>query len=412
MSCYKQYPIYNDSGVEWLGKLPEHWEIKPLFSVAVERKESNKGMIEDNLLSLSYGTIVKKDINTNEGLLPKSFETYQIVKPGDIIFRLTDLQNDRRSLRTAIVTEVGIITSAYVAVSAKGIVPAYLNFLLRAYDIQKVFYSMGGGMRQSMQFEDLRRLPILIPTRKEQEIICEKLDRETAHIDALIEKKKRYSELLKERRRALVTCAVIKGLDPNVKMKDSGVEWLGQIPQHWEIQKLKWIASLQSGSLITGQTIEEEGPYPVYGGNGLRGFTTFYTHEGYYVLVGRQGALCGNINYAQGRFWASEHAVVVSPYKEINVTWLGELLKIMNLNQYSVSAAQPGLAVERIVDLYIPLPRMNEQNDIAIYIERNIVHINRVIQNNQQSIELLKERRIALITVAVTGQIDLREANT
>jgi len=127
--------------------------------------------------------------------------------------------------------------------------------------------------------------------------------------------------------------------------KASGVKWLGEVPGHWEVLKLKRICALRSGDGITSEDIAEEGDYPVYGGNGLRGYTSKFTHEGKYALIGRQGALCGNVNYANGKFWASEHAVVVSPIKMVVTTWLGELLRAMNLNQYSITAAQHGLAV-------------------------------------------------------------------
>ena len=181
-----RYPEYKDSGVDWLGEVPAHWAINPFYSLASERTEPNSGMLEDNLLSLSYGRIVRKNIESNDGLLPESFETYQIVKPGDIVFRLTDLQNDKRSLRTAIVEEQGIITSAYLAAKPTGLQSGYLSHLLRAYDVTKVFYSMGGGLRQSMKFSDIKRLPTLAPSAEEQTSIATFLDRETAKIDGLI----------------------------------------------------------------------------------------------------------------------------------------------------------------------------------------------------------------------------------
>ena len=116
----------------------------------------------------------------------------------------------------------------------------------------------------------------------------------------------------------------------------ASVVWLGDLPRDWKVMSLKWLASLRSGNAITSEDIEASGENPVFGGNGLRGYTGTYTHDGEYVLIGRQGALCGNINYASGRFWASEHAVVVAPRKPVNVRWLGELLRFMNLNQHSV----------------------------------------------------------------------------
>src|SRR5690606_26562649 len=146
---FPAYPAYKDSGVEWLGEVPAHWEEKPFFSLISERSESNSGMKQDNLLSLSYGRIINKDINTLDGLLPASIDTCQVVFPGGIVFRLTHLQNDKGSLRSAIGREVGIITFAYLAGACKKILPEFASHLFRAYDTLKVFYSMGGGLRQS-----------------------------------------------------------------------------------------------------------------------------------------------------------------------------------------------------------------------------------------------------------------------
>ena len=169
---------------------------------------------------------------------------------------------------------------------------------------------------------------------------------------------------------------------------------------------LKWLASLQSGEAITSESIRPDGSYPVFGGNGLRGYSDAYTHEGAFVLIGRQGALCGNINFAEGKFWASEHAVVVSPREPVNVRWLGELLRVMNLNQHSVAAAQPGLAVERIVDLQIPVPPLAVQHAIGSAVDRETARIDALIKKKTRFIELLREKRQASITSAVTKGID------
>src|SRR5690625_5059945 len=152
MSKFKPYPEYKDSGIEWVGDIPKGWKVVPLFSVMSERRKPNIGLREKNLLSLSYGSIVNRDIDSLEGLLPASFETYQIIYPSDIIFRLTDLQNDKKSLRSAIAKAKGIITSAYLATICKTINAEYAQYLFRFYDLSKVFYSMGGGLRQSMRF--------------------------------------------------------------------------------------------------------------------------------------------------------------------------------------------------------------------------------------------------------------------
>jgi type I restriction enzyme S subunit len=202
-----------DSGVEWLGEIPEHWESLPAFSVVREQNISNKGMLERNLLSLSYGNIIRKDIDTDYGLLPESFETYQIVNRGNIIMRLTDLQNDKRSLRVGLVKERGIITSAYLCLDTRQLISEYAYYLLHSYDITKVFYNMGAGVRQTMKFVDLRRLPILVPDIQEQQKIAQFLDRETSKIDNLITKTRTSIDHLKEYRTALISAAVTGKID-------------------------------------------------------------------------------------------------------------------------------------------------------------------------------------------------------
>ena len=228
---YQLYPEYKDSGVEWVGDMPRHWQSKPAFAVVMDECIKNSDGAESNVLSLSYGNIVERDVETNFGLLPESFNTYQIVNPGDIILRLTDLQNDKRSLRVGRSTLQGIITSAYLKLSCSGeLNDRYAYRLLHSYDTTKVFYGMGGGLRQSMKFEDFRRLPFLVPPLEEQRTIAAFLDHETARIDRLIAQQQRLIELLKEKRQAVISHAVTKGLNPNAPMKDSGVEWLGQVP--------------------------------------------------------------------------------------------------------------------------------------------------------------------------------------
>ncbi|MCQ8884729.1 restriction endonuclease subunit S [Pseudoalteromonas agarivorans] len=184
--------------------------------------------------------------------------------------------------------------------------------------------------------------------------------------------------------------------------KDSGVEWLGKVPEHWEVKRISYFALLKSGDSIVSEQIEVEGDYPVYGGNGHRGYTNRFNHDGRFILIGRQGALCGNINYGYGKFWASEHAVVVHPTLDVNIKWLGDTLRAMDLNQYNVSAAQPGLAVANITCLKAPFPKIDEQKSIANFLDHETAKIDTLIEKQQQLIKLLKEKRQAVISHAVT----------
>jgi type I restriction enzyme S subunit len=178
------------------------------------------------------------------------------------------------------------------------------------------------------------------------------------------------------------------------------------IPPHWTWKKIKHLASLKSGDAITADSISDSGDYPVYGGNGLRGFTSRSTHRGDYLLIGRQGALCGNINFASGEFWASEHAIVVDTRGKFNVRWLGELLRSMDLNQYSQSAAQPGLSVDVIANLEVPVPPLAEQISIAHYLDRETAQLDALVVAKDRLLELLAEKRRAVITRAVTQGLD------
>lgn len=194
-----------DSGIEWVGKIPSDWEIHPVYYYFGERKNKNKFGLEQNLLSLSYGNVIRKDINTNEGLLPESFNTYNIVEVNDIIIRPTDLQNDKRSLRTGLVKEHGIITSAYIDLFPKnGVNSSFFHYLLHAFDLMKVFYNMGNGVRQGLNYSEFSRLMIYSPSNKEQIEIVEYLDSKCAEIDGVIADKKRQLEVLQQYKKSLI----------------------------------------------------------------------------------------------------------------------------------------------------------------------------------------------------------------
>lgn len=203
-----------DSGVEWIGEIPEHWEVKPLYSLYKENKLKNKGNEIINVLSLSYGKIKRRDVESNYGLLPDSFETYQILQKDDIVLRLTDLQNDKKSLRVGLVNEEGIITSAYLGLKQSDkSVSEYTYYLLHSYDLMKVFYGLGSGVRQSMGYTEMKKLPILLPPLEEQLGIVELLRFKVPKNEKLIEMLKKEIEKLKEYRKSLIYEAVAGKID-------------------------------------------------------------------------------------------------------------------------------------------------------------------------------------------------------
>lgn len=195
----KPYPTYKTSEYEWIGNVPNHWEERYLFQCASEQSIPNKNIHHQNLLSLSYGRIIRKDIKSTSGLLPATFDNYQLVNKGNIILRLTDLQNDHKSLRTGLVTETGIITSAYLCLnSSENLLPEFFHYLLHSYDVRKLFYGLGGGLRQGCSYKDLKKVRLYLPNPSEQIQIANFLDYKVALINKFVKDKKLEIKLLKE----------------------------------------------------------------------------------------------------------------------------------------------------------------------------------------------------------------------
>lgn len=231
-----------DSGIEWIGEIPATWDIHPVYSYFGERKNKNSLGNENNLLSLSYGRVIRKDINANGGLLPESFNTYNIVEADDIIIRPTDLQNDKRSLRTGLVKEHGIITSAYIDLCPiKHVDSRYFHYLLHAYDVMKVFYNMGNGVRQGLNYSEFSKLMVFEPSYAEQVSIADFLDAKCAEIDALTVDIQMQIDTLEQYKRSVITEAVTKGVNPDAETKNSGIEWIGEIPSTWNIIRGKYL---------------------------------------------------------------------------------------------------------------------------------------------------------------------------
>lgn len=412
---------------KWIDVIPEHWIEAPFFAHTIERKRKNSGMKSDNLLSLSYGNIVQKSMNTNDGLLPESYETYQIVEPNELVFRLTDLQNDKRSLRSAISREKGIITSAYLAVSPVGIMPEFMAYLMRAYDLQKVFYAMGGGMRQSLKYDDMRHLPLVFPPLEEQSEIVDHLDNETGRIDGLIEKKTRFIALLKEKRAAVIDHAVTKGIDRNVEMKPSGLDWLGDIPAHWTTVPPTVLFKESKERAHEGDQLmsatQKYGVIPLAEFEALeqRQVTMAvanldkrkHVEVGDFVISMR--SMDGGLERARAVGSVRSSYSVLKCGPEVEGRFFGYLLKsslYIQALRLTTSFIRDGQDMNFSHFRKVRLPRipMAEQTRIADHIERETTRIDGLLEKTERSIALLKKKRAALITAAVTGKIDVRAA--
>ncbi|MBE3654211.1 restriction endonuclease subunit S [Vibrio navarrensis] len=408
---YKAYSEYKRSNHEWLGDVPSHWDV--VYSKWLFNERNDKANQFDEMLTASqkYGVIPQEVFMQLEQQkvvqVQKGHDILKQVKRNDFVISMRSFQGGIEFCEYN-----GAVSSAYVPLEPKTELNlSYFKYLFKSKPYIQALQATTNLVRdgQALRYNNFLQVKLPVPQHNEAEKIGSFLDHETAKIDTLIAKQEKLIELLKEKRQAVISHAVTKGLNPQAPMKDSGVEWLGEVPEHWRVVKLSYFLKLISGDGITSNQIESEGKYPVMGGNGLRGYTSDYNCDGDYALIGRQGALCGNINIANGKFFASEHAVVVYPYINFNLTFLSEFLRFMNLGQYSVSAAQPGISVERINGLKIAIPPLDEQTHIGDSIEKIINTFDSLANKAKTMIDVLKERKTALISAAVTGKIDVRD---
>ena len=406
----ERYEAYKDSGVEWIGEIPVEWKIKKLKYLVSINDESLPETTSEGF-RIKYIDI--SNVKSGVGILSTeelSFSSApsrarRIVREGDVI--VSTVRTYLRSIaKISNPPDNLIVSTGFAVIRPRRLNSDYTGYMFYSENLIGEIVSRSTGVSYpAINASEIGNIHAPIPIYKEQTAIAKFLDRKSAEIDALIAQKERLLELYEEEKTAIINHAVTKGIDPNAELKDSGFDWLGEIPVGWEIKKLKYIANLKSGTNLTSDQIKVDGPYPVYGGNGLRGYYHDFTHEGNLILIGRQGALCGNINYANKKFWATEHAVVVEPILDYKSIWMGEVLRIMNLYQYSVAAAQPGLSVESITNLFIPWPLLEDQTSIVEHIETETGRIDSKIAKTQRIIELQKEYRTALISEVVTGNI-------
>ena len=415
----KKYENYKDCGLEWLGMVPEHWKIVPLKYLLSEPLQYGANESADNCNPLEPRYIRITDVTEGGKLRKSTYRTlpYQkaegyMLKKGDILFARSGATVGKTFLFEE---DYDACFAGYLIKAScnERLLPMFLYYFTSSNSYENWKNSIfNQATIQNIGADKYCALPIPTPSCEEQKRIISFLSQKVGQIDVLISEKEKMVEDLKAYRSSLITETVTKGLDKGVEMKDSGVEWIGKMPKDWKLLKLKRIVNLKSGTTLTSDRILDEGKYQVFGGNGPRGYIDDYTNEGNFVLIGRQGALCGNINYANGKFWATEHAIICYPLKDIDTIWLGETLRAMNLNQYSISAAQPGLAVERINELLIPTPSISEQKEISSYLKLRIIQIESAISEQEHQLSDLKSYKSSLITEAVTGKIDLRDWQT
>lgn len=425
-----KYSSYKNSSYDWLGQIPAHWKEKFLEQTASEKCVKNIGGTVKQVLSLSYGEIKKKS-DLNKGLIAQDLSTYQIIEPGDIIMRLTDLQNDHKSLRTGLVNDNGIITAAYLCLVPR-MNSGYLHYLLHAYDVQKVFYGMGGGVRQSIGFKDIRHMYIPVPPRAEQDQIVRFLDWKVAEINKLIGIRRKEIQGLEEMKSLIINTAVTKGITESCT-KSSNVPWIGEIPVDWEIIPLKrCLKNITDVDHYMPPSVAHGIPYIMTGDLKEKVSEINFdnckriSEQDYKVLSKKSKAQHGDIVFARYAtigtvsyvdedrdFIVSYSCVILKPDSSmIDGRYLFYYLKSRSFSedvrQYIKINTQGNVGIDSLKRTVLTRPSIDEQYMIVKYLDTKCKKIDELIRLKQSQVQAYQELKSVIISDAVTGKIDVR----
>lgn len=432
-----KYPKYTPSRIKWNHAYPAHWICEKAKRFFMNPKKLNKENKERNILSLTLSGVIQNNSSKPIGLSPSDYATYQIFNANELVFKLIDLNNISTS-RVGIVTERGIMSSAYIRFVPR----SFMNiryFYYQYFDWYKrhIFNGLGEGVRQTLSGNDLRNIEILVPPLKEQDQISRYLDWQTSKINKFIKAKKKLITLLKEQKQNIINEAVTKGINPDAKMKDSGVSWLGEIPEHWEMRRVAniifgieqgWSPTAAEGELAVDQ----------WAVLSLSAINSGSFNRSKIKPISVSSAVPSNLEIKNGDFLLTRAntrnkvgdcciADNIRPktiFSDLiyrislkNIICPEFILRIMlsSIGRYQIeisargsSGTMPKISHSHIKNIRFPFPPFNEQKSIVEYIKKETALIDKTIDRTEREIELIQEYRTRLVSDVVTGQIDVR----
>ncbi|RTJ57515.1 restriction endonuclease subunit S [Campylobacter jejuni] len=426
---------FKDSGIEWLGEIPEHWKLIKCKNFFVLKSIPIGDLWnKTKLLSLTLNGVIERDINNPEGKFPSDFSTYQIVKEGDLIFCLFDVAETPRTIGLSKLN--GMITSAYTIFEIKNQEKRFLEYFFIDLDNRKNLKFLYRGLRNTISKEDLLNLKIPLPPLKEQEQIANFLDEKCEQIANFIEKKEKLISLLKEQKQALINETITKGLNKNVNFKDSGIEWLGEIPQDWKVKRLRYIGYVFGG--LVGKTSKD------FSDEYIKGFKPYITFKNVcdntiinfnkieYVNINdleKQNKVIKNdILFLQSSetldeigksaIYLNDEEIYLNTFcKGFRIKnsafpiFLNYLFNSLTYKKYFISNCSGftriNLRQEHLLDIPLILPPLKEQEQIANFLDEKCEKIDLLIEKTEKQIKLIKEYKTTLINQAVCGRIDL-----
>ena len=414
----RRYDSYKDSGVEWLGEVPSHWNLIPNKYIFKLRKNVvGKRSNEYDLLSLSLKGVIKRDMENPEGKFPAEFDTYQEVKEGDFIFCLFDVEETPRTVGLS--SYRGMITGAYTIFETNNVDKKFIYYFYLNLDSNKRLKPLYKGLRNTISKETFFSFNTFIPPLSEQQKIAQFLDDKTAKIDQAVDLAEKQIALLKEHKQILIQNAVTRGLNPDVPLKDSGVEWIGQVPEHWEVKKMKFLfkdtsiknkpdATLlsvtQNRGVIPRNWLEERTVMP--SGN-LETFKFIQKDDFAISLRSFEGGL--EICHHDGII-SPAYTVLKYDKKFLNngyYKYLFKCQKFISEMQTSIVGIREGknISYEELKYSFLPIPQIIEQQKIAQFLDEKTAKIDQAIALKTAHIEKLKEYKSVLINDVVTGKV-------
>lgn len=426
----KAYPGYINTEIPWLDKIPNHWILLPNKAVFKERKEIvGSNHTQYNLLSLTLRGVIYRNLEGKKGKLPAEFNTYQLVYPGDFVFCFFDVDETPRTVGLSSLH--GMITGAYTIFETQGVNNKFLFYYYLSLDNQKCLRAIYKGLRKTIPINVFLSLKTPVPPLGEQQQIARYLDWKTTNVNKFIKSKKMLIALLREQKQNIINEAVTKGINPDVNMKDSGVDWLGEIPEHWDVRKFSTLARIIRGAsprpsgdpkyfngsfmswVTVGEITKDNSPY-------LYATETCLTEDGVKksqrinagtLIYSNSGATLGVPKITKIDCCANDGVLaftnlsnnILSIFGYYYLTSLTERIR----KELRQGGTQPNLNTSIVKRFYCPLPSLKEQNLIVTYIEKEIALINKTISQAEKEIELIKEYQTRLISDVVTGKIDV-----
>jgi len=425
------YDSYKDSEHKWIGQLPESWSYIPnkhLFKL--KKNQVGKNAHKYDLLSLTLQGIIKRDMENPQGKFPEEFDTYQEVKKGDFVFCLFDVEETPRAVGLS--NFDGMITGAYTVLGLRNeLSKEYFYYYYLNLDNKKKLKPLYKGLRNTIPKDSFFGLKSFVPPKPEQTAIANFLDDKTARIDQAIAQKERMIELLQERKQIIIQNAVTKGLDSNVKMKDSGVEWIGKIPEHWEISKLRYLGTTQNGISAGGEYFGSGFPFLTYSDvynntqipESFSGLALSTPKDQLQFSVRE-----GDVFFTRTSETMNEVGFSSTCFKTVpNSTFAGFLIRFRpstnklfkGFSKYYFSSnihrsyftkemnlvTRASLSQELLKSMTVLLPSIKEQETIFNYLENYCEKFNNSIRILNTQIQKLKEYKTTLIDHAVTGKI-------